>query len=123
MAHFASRKVLYVTLDSVSPEKPEAGGEWIAIRAAVSLGQRTQMQAALFEIDGKSGAKADMGRYLAAFNHLAIVDWYLVDEGQVVPCTPENIDGLDAEDPLVDKAMREFAERNPLSRLSGGQSG
>ena len=116
---FASKKLVYVTMDGCSDDRPPDGVEFIAIRAALSLAQRTQIQAALVEIDASDNqAKARMDRYLMAFNEMAIADWYLVDEdtGKPVPYSRENIGQLDPNDPLVDKALKEFAQRNPLRR-------
>lgn len=112
---FASKKLLYVTMETVSEERPLEGVEFIAIRAALSLAQRTQIQAAIVEIDGDSKAKTTMDRYLMAFNEMAIADWYLVDEdtGKPVPYSKERIGDLDPQQPLVDKALKEFATRNP----------
>jgi len=112
---FASKKLLYVTMETVSEERPADGVEFIAIRAALSLAQRTQIQAAIVEIDGDSKAKATMDRYLMAFNEMAIADWYLVDEdtGKPAPYSKERIGDLDPQQPLVDKALKEFAARNP----------
>lgn len=111
---FASKKLLYVTTESVSGDRPAEGVEFIAIRAALSLAQRTQIQAAIVEIDDDSKAKAHMDRYLMAFNEIAVVDWYLLGEdGAPVPYSREAIGDLDQNDPLVDKALKEFATRNP----------
>ena len=113
---FASKKLVYVTADSVSDDRPPDGVEFIAIRAALSLAQRTQIQAAIVEIDSKdNSAKARMDLYLMAFNEMAIADWQLVDEdtGKPVPFSKERIGDLDPDQPLVDKALKEFALRNP----------
>lgn len=116
MGAFASKKVLYVTLDGVSGEKPaDDTTEWIAIRSALTLGQRTEMQAAIVELDKNSGETAvSLKGYLNAFNAYSIADWRLFDEdGRPVPFSREAIAELDSAYPLVDLAMKEFAERNP----------
>ena len=125
MAHFASKAVVYVTADAASMDKPPEGVEYIAVRAALSLGQRTEMQASLVEVDTKSGAASPrMDRYLRTFNEMAIAGWYLLDgDGQPVPFTREAIGDLDPGDPLVDRAMKEFAERNPMSPQKPVSSG
>lgn len=112
---FASKKLIYVTEETTSEERPPEGVEFIAIRAALSLAQRTQIQAAIVEIDEDSKARAHMDRYLMAFNEVAIADWYLIDEdtGKPVPYSRERIGDLDPQQPLVDKALKEFATRNP----------
>jgi hypothetical protein len=116
MGAFASKKVLYVTLNGVTSDKPtDDVTEWIAIRSALSLGQRTEMQAAIVQIDQKSkDTELSLKGYLSTFNEFAFVDWRLFDEdGQPKPFSREAIADLDPAYPLVDKAMAEFAQRNP----------
>lgn len=122
----ASKKLVYVTKDGASEERPAEGVEYIAIRAALSLAQRAQMQASLVEIDTKtSETQARMDRYLMAFNEAAIAGWFLIDDetGQPLPFARETIGQLDAADPLVDRALKEFTERNPTLSQGSGASG
>jgi hypothetical protein len=124
MGAFASKRALYVTMDGVSSDKPiDDTLEWIAIRATLSLGQRTEMQASVVAID-KGKAEASLKGYLATFNEFAFVDWRLFDDaGQPVPFSKQATADLDPAYPLVDKAMAEFATRNPTYARARVQSG
>lgn len=116
MGAFARKSVIYVTADAVLPAKPEAGVQYIAIKSKLSLGEKADLEGALLHIDADAGRpEIRTSTFLRMANRVAIVDWYLLDEkGQPVPFSPDLIDELDPTDPLVDKALGEWAKVNPL---------
>lgn len=113
MSHFASRELVYVTTGGVSEAKPAEGVEYIAIKAALSLAEQAELQGSIVGMGDDQKVKMNPADYLKALNQLAIVGWFLLDNGQPVPFSRERVGELDCADPLVDAALKEFVRRNP----------
>lgn len=122
MSHFASRAVVYVTGGGVSEVEP-AEGEYIAIKAALSLAEQAELQGAIVGMDEEQKVTMNPTDYLRRMNEVAIVGWRLIEDGQPVPFSRERIGELDCSDPLVDAALKEFAQRNPTRVRSSGSAG
>lgn len=89
----------------------------IYIRPKMSFAQRERAEDAVRAISGTVGGAAsvavNIGAYRIALLHINVLDW----EGpsfQGVKCTPENIDRLDPDEPLIERVMEEIANRNPM---------
>ncbi len=122
MRHFASRAVVYVTLNGTSETEPPEG-EYIAIKAALSLAEQAELQGSMVGMDEDQKVKMNPTDYLRRMNEVAIVGWRLFEDGEPVPFSRERIGELDCNDPLVDAALKEFAERNPMRARSSVSAG
>ena len=112
MSSFVSKQAVRIEID----ERP---GEWVEIKAKLSVGARGKLTDNIMSVKGgKGGNEADVdfhaGRYLAATLEASIVDWHLFDEdGKEVPFKRDLIAELDPDDALIDKVLAEINERNP----------
>lgn len=96
----------------------------IFIKPKMDFGTKNRVQDAMMQISANdaSGAKLGMviGAYTVALAVHNIVDWdgpkFRLPSGQKMACTPQNIQRLDPDEPLVERAMEEIARRNPLGR-------
>jgi len=130
MGHFSSKGRIYITLDAEpTTVHPGDAVEWIAIKPALSRGDRSRLQnstlAASYDTESN---KASLDFKTLDFEllllQLAVVDWRLLEDGQPVPFSEAAIADLSSDDPLVDKALLEIVRRNPTrSILRGAPSG
>jgi len=88
------------------------------IRAKMNIKIANKVKGAMVKIgpDGES-VELDMGENLTALLIHNILAWAGPDftdpmTGIVIPCTPENISNLDANDPFVVKVADEISRRN-----------
>jgi hypothetical protein len=108
-----------------APVRIELDGEWIAIKPALTLGERNMILDSLVETGGVVSANttqvtARYGHYITALMELAIVDWLLLDdEGQPIPFDRKLISTFDPADQLVDMVLTEVAQRYPLAKTPG----
>lgn len=111
-------------------------GNTIYIRAKMGYGIKNRVagKAASVSTDGKSAdVDVDVGAYQIALLVLNVLGWEgpdFVDEetGKPVPCTPENIELADSDEPLWAEVLEEIARRNPQGRpdpnsVAAGSSG
>lgn len=91
----------------------------IYIRPKMDFGTRARVLDAIARISatekGATNIGVTMGAYQIALAVHNIVGW----EGPAfgaTPCTPETIQRLDPDEPLVALALEEIARRNPLGR-------
>lgn len=114
MSSFVGKKPVRVTID----ERPD---EWIDIKPKFSIQDRAAFQDSVLKAEfnregDENQAHISMAAGQLTFRmlELAVVGWQLKDdEGGHVPFKREMIGALDQDDPLVDKALAEIAERNP----------
>lgn len=127
MARFANDAArVYVTEGDISEVKPAEGTEYIALKGALSIGEQSQLQAAIMRVRtvaGKSGAIGNvdldlrMADYMGLLYELYVVDWYLLGaDGKPVAYAKGKVNTLSSDDPLVDRALAEAARRNPTQR-------
>lgn len=112
---------MFVSKDRV-PVRVEGDdtGDTIYILPKMPFGTKQRALSALSHIgtDGTSegtGIDIDLGAYNIALMKLNIVGW----EGPSfagVACTPENIEQLDPDEPLVVRVLEEIGRRNPVRR-------
>lgn len=100
-------------------------GEWIEIKAALSVREQNRVKDALLVMRGDAADErmVQIGASNQALLEAAVVGWCLNDEdGQAVPFKRALIGELDPEDELVDKVLGEIATRFPLGgrKKSGG---
>ena len=94
------------------------GPDTIYILPKMNFAQREQAEDAIRRISastqgGASGVEVNVGAYRIALLRINVVAW----EGpgfEGMKCSPEQIDRLDPDDPLLEKAMQEIVQRNPL---------
>lgn len=123
MARFVSDERVAVFLES-DPE------HIIYIRPKMNVGVQNRVISTIASIKAetatKSGAsteqivRLDMGAYNLALLTCNIVGWAGPDFDSR-ECTPENIEQLDPDDPLLDKVLGEIQRRN-VSPTSNGAS-
>lgn len=130
MGSFASKQTIQVT----APDRP---GEYIAVRAKLSMSARGELTDAMMSIANLGSddqqLKLHAGKYNEAMLRAGVVGWRLAwdeacglpqdpnDEGYVL-FKPEFIGELDEDDALVDKALLELVERNPTLGRARRQS-
>jgi len=95
------------------------GPDTISIRPKMDFSTKNACMDALAAIsqgdDGKANVAMHLGAYQLALLRHNIVAW----SGPSfvgVACTPENIDKLDPDEPLVEQVLEEIGRRNPLSK-------
>jgi len=120
MSSFVSRRAVKVTVE----DRP---GEWIEIKPKLDIDAREALTEKISKVSA-DGTTTDIqlhpGRYLGAMLEVAVVGWQLLDdEGQAVPFEGRLIGQLDPEDPLVDQALQEIADRNPTLGTNRAPSG
>ena len=113
MSFFVPKEEVPVTLDG--EDVPFEERNTIYIKPKMDHGTRNRLTSAVTRIkasaDGERGGEIDMGAYNSAILYENIVRW--TGPGfQAMPCTPENIDRLDPELPLLDKVLEEINARN-----------
>ncbi len=113
MSFFVSREEVPVSLDG--DDVPFEERNTIFIKPKMDFGTLQRVRSAFLHVsagaDGKSKGDMDWGAYNSALLHNNITRW----QGpgfQAMPCTPENIDRLDPDLPLLDKVLQEINERN-----------
>lgn len=99
------------------------GENYMYIRPKMSYAQREKAEDAVRELsatqEGMQEVKVTVGAYRIALLHINLLGW----EGpafQGVKFTPQNVDRLDPDEPLLDKVMEEIATRNPLGGKKAG---
>ena len=113
MSFFVSREEVPISLDDESVPFEERNT--IFIKPKMDYGTQQKVTDALAHItasqDGKGQGRLNMGAYNCALLHHNIIRW----QGpgfQAMPCTPENIDRLDPDLPLLDRVLEEINKRN-----------
>lgn len=99
-------------------------GNTVYIRAKMGYGVKNQVagRASAVSVNGKgTEVEVDVGAYQTALLVLNVVGWDgpdFVDEetGKPIPCTPENIEFADSDEPLWAEVLEEIAKRNPQGR-------
>lgn len=122
MARFVSDERVAVFLES-DPE------HIIYIRPKMNVGVRNRVMSTIASIKAQTGKAIstdemvvglDMGAYNLALLTCNVVGWAGPDfENR--ECTPQNIERLDPDDPLLDKVLGEIQKRN-LAPTSNGAS-
>lgn len=108
MAMFVKRESVAVFL----PEDPE---NIIFIRTKMDVGTRGRVQDAAAKVTVKSGADPDMAVLVGAYNVALLTENIVTWQGPAfegVPCTPETIATLDADERLVARVLDEIGVRN-----------
>lgn len=105
---------VYVTLEDALPTPPEPPTQWIAVRTSLTLGEYTRLQGMLVGIDKARKPQLNVTEYLRAVHEIAFVDWYLLGRnGQPVPFSKAQLQKINVNHPLAQRALEEFARRNP----------
>lgn len=115
MSMFVSQEGIPVCVDGddVPPEQRNI----IYIKAKMDVGTQNRMLSAILKVREETGDEDgtnmsyDLGAYYIALLRHNIVKW----EGpafQGVPCTPENIERLDPDEPLVERVLERLNESN-----------
>lgn len=112
------------------------GTNTVHIRSKMSYGIKNQVagKAASVSTNGRSAeVDVDVGAYQTALLVMNVLGWEgpdFVDEetGKPIPCTPENIEAADDDEPLWQMVLEEIARRNPQGRPdpnseAGGSTG
>jgi hypothetical protein len=93
------------------------GQDTIWILPKMNFAQREQAEDAIRRISASTtaaaGVEVNVGAYRIALLRINVVAW----EGpgfDGMKCTPEQVEQLDPDDPLLEKVMQEIAQRNPL---------
>lgn len=112
MGAFAGKGTVKITV-------PEREGEFIEIKATLSVGERNRLMDAIMAEKGSGTKDAErlfrVGTYSQTLLEAAVVGWRLLDdEGQPVAYKHALITELDPDDALVDKVLGEIAVRYPL---------
>lgn len=92
----------------------------IYILPKMPFGVKQKAMSAITHISQAAGGQGadvalDIGAYNIALMTLNIVGW----EGpqfEGVPCTPDNIEQLDPDEPLVVRVLEEIGRRNPVTK-------
>lgn len=117
----------FVSKEPVRIELPERPGEYIAIKAKLSAGDRSRLLDMSVKVKAEKDADVtvDAGQYtLLGLMQVAFLGWRLLDDdGAEVPFDRKLIEDLDRDDPLVDAALAEIARRNPTGESRSGASG
>lgn len=115
MSRFAPTDRVAVTeAGEVDAKSVAPGTDAIFIRPKMDFGTKQRVQARLLAISlgGRTTAQIDVVAYQLALACENIVDWQGPGfEGK--PCTPQNVEALDGDDPLLRAALKAIAERNP----------
>jgi len=107
----------FVTKESVRVEADDNSGEWIDVKPKLSVGDRERILNRSYQGMGKSQT-ITVGTATTAIMETGFVDWFLKDDnGDAVPFSKDSIKNLDADYPLVEKAIERIGELNPT--LSG----
>lgn len=90
------------------------GQNAIFISPKMNFGQRTQSLDLMFNFAGGL-TKAAMGAFNRSIMQINIIGWQGADfDG--VPVSPETIDQLDYDEPLVEAVLEAINKRNPMKR-------
>lgn len=111
-------------------------GNTVYIRAKMGYGVKNAVagKAASVSTNGRDAeVDVDVGAYQTALLVLNVLGWTgpdFVDEetGKPIPCTPENVEDIDDDQPLWQAVLEEIAKRNPQGRPdpnseAGGSTG
>jgi len=106
---------VYVTVDGVSETKPADGGEWIAIKTRLSVGDKTRLEAASVGLsaDGKT-AQMNVLAALRAVYEVFLLDWRVLKGTTEVPLSIEAFCDLADDEPLAVATIEEITRRNPF---------
>lgn len=112
MGSFVKKATVRITV-------PEREGEYIEIKAQLSVGEKNRVSDALMAQRDMGTDDAEVKFRFGSYNQIlletAVVGWRLLnEESESVPFKRELIADLDPEDDLVDKVLGEIATRYPL---------
>lgn len=103
----------FVKKESVRVEADDDSGEWIDVKPKLSVGDREKILNRSYQGMGKSQT-ITVGTATTAIMETSFVDWFLKDDGgNAVPFSKASIKDLDADYPLVEKAIEKIGELNP----------
>lgn len=107
----------FVSKESVRVKADDDSGEWIDVKPKLSVGDREKILNRSYRGMGKKQT-ITVGTATTAIMETGFVDWFLKDNnGNAVPFSKANIQYLDPDYPLIDKAIDMIGELNPT--LSG----
>jgi hypothetical protein len=126
MGVFVQRAPVRVAVES----RPE---EWIEIKAKLGQADRSRLLDALVTVDGAASGQPDValhvGQQALALLRIGVTNWCIFERDEAeqivreadgtprkVRFDPALVDLMDPDDELVDRALGELAQRNPISR-------
>ena len=115
MSMFVSQEGVPVSVDS--DDTPAAERNTIWVKEKMDVGTQNRMLSAMVQIREQSGdvegtrMTYDLGAYNLALLKYNIVRWE-GPEFSAMPCTPENIERLDPDNPLVVAVLERLNELN-----------
>jgi hypothetical protein len=99
------------------------GDDTIYIRTKMDVGTKNRVQSDIThfsQTEHGGNVVVSIGLYQLILLRRNILDWdgpsFLDEQGKKIPCTPDNIERLDPDEPLVVKALEQVQERNLVKK-------
>jgi hypothetical protein len=114
---------IFIKKDDRVSVSVDGGTNVVWVRRKMDLGTQNRLQDALMSVDGVNmGTRTfqrmdvNMGRYNTLLLQMNIIDWegpdFRDESERTVPCTPQAIESLDPDAPLVDAVLSRINELN-----------
>jgi hypothetical protein len=114
---------IFIKKDDRVSVSVDGGTNVVWVRRKMDLGTQNRLQDALMSVDGVNmGTRTfqrmdvNMGRYNTLLLQMNIIDWegpdFRDENERTVPCTPQAIESLDPDAPLVDAVLSRINELN-----------